>query len=157
MPKSNFERLIELATVTFAAHNDPEQLDIDETVMEQLQKLHPSTIAEYNVDGPAIWVLLIPTTNELMKHFLAHKIGEKELLNQTIPGTIYNALYLCSALTLPEFRNKGLTKKLALDAIAAIRKTHPIESLFVWGFSEEGEGLAKAIAEHEMLPLYERK
>lgn len=157
MPKSNFERLIELATVTFAAHNDPEQLDIDEAVMEQLQKLHPSTIAEYNQDGPVIWVLLIPTTTELMKQFLEHKIGERELLNQTIPGTVYNALYLCSALTLPEFRNKGFTKKLALDAIANIRKTHPIESLFFWGFSEHGAGLAKAIAAHEKLPLFERK
>lgn len=153
----NFERMIQLATEVFEVHNDPQQLDVDENIIHRLKALHPSAVSEYaNEQGPFIWVLMIPTTLPLMNAFVAGQMGETELLNKTPVGIQYQALYLCSALTLPEFRNQGLTKKIALEAIREIRKRHPIQHLFVWNFSKEGSWLANALALAEQIPLIER-
>jgi ribosomal protein S18 acetylase RimI-like enzyme len=157
MPESNLERLIQLATDVFAAKSDPEQLDVDEKIIERLKSLHPSTVSEYgDSKGPAAWVLVIPTTDDVMNQFIAKKITEKQLLDLTPLKTKYNALYLCSALTLPEYRGKGITKKLTLDAIESIRQTHPVKTLFVWPFTKQGEDLADAIARTLSLPLLKR-
>lgn len=52
MAVSNFERMIQLAEDTFATKNDPDQLDVNQDVIERLQKIHPSTVSEYNDNGP---------------------------------------------------------------------------------------------------------
>lgn len=149
--------MLALASESFAAQNDPQQLDVNEEVIGQLAQLHPSTLSEYmDGDGPVIWVLLIPTTKALMNRFIQGEMGETELLGRTPVGSSYDALYLCSALTLPEYRGKGLTKKLCLHAIRDIMKTNPIDFLFVWNFSEEGDGLSKAIASELQLSLIHR-
>ncbi|MDB5282398.1 MAG: GCN5-related N-acetyltransferase (GNAT)-like protein [Bacteroidota bacterium] len=154
---SNFERMIQLAEDVFSTHNDPAQLDVDEKVMEQLQRLHPATLSQHDEgDGPVVWILLIPTTIELMNQFIAEKISESELLYKTPLNIKYEALYLCSALVLPEFRKKGLATKTGLAAIHQIRATHPIKYLFTWSFSKEGAIVATKAAEHEGLPLLER-
>jgi len=98
-------------------------------------------------------VLLIPTTATLMNEFLFHKISEKQLFEQTPLLIQYDALYLCSASTLEEYRGKGITKKMTLDAIEKIRKDHPIKTLFVWPFTKEGEMLAEKLAQAANLPL----
>lgn len=153
----NFQRMIQLANDTFQVHNDPQQLDVDDKIIEQLQKLHPATLAQHtDGDGPVIWVLLIPTTTDIMNDFISEKIGENEMLERTKPGATYDSIYLCSALTLPEFRNKGFTRKLTIEAIGKIKKEHPIKNLFVWNFSQEGSWLANAIAMQLDLPLTER-
>jgi hypothetical protein len=78
MPISNFERLIELADEVFAVKSDPTQLDVNQKVLERLHKIHPYTISEYNEgNGPVAWVLLIPTTLDLMNRFLGTEISEK--------------------------------------------------------------------------------
>ncbi len=157
MSKSNFERMMELASETFAAHNDPNQLNVDEQVMEQLQRIHPSTISDYDEgDGPVCWVLLIPTTTELMKQFVSGNISETELLNNTPFNNTYQSVYLCSSLVLPEWRRQGIARKVVYSALQNIRKQHPITSLFVWSFSPEGNLFAESIARHEGLPLFKR-
>ena len=45
-----------------------------------------------------------------MREFLAGRISERKLLEMTGPGGTYDALYLCSALVLPEFRKQGLAR-----------------------------------------------
>ncbi len=158
MFSSNFERMINLAVETFAAHNDPNQLDVNEEVIKQLEQLHPATLSEHNEgNGPVVWILLIPTTTSLMNEFIKEKISESELLNKTPLNIKYDALYLCSALVLPEFRRKGLAKKIALDAIQQIRNDHPIKNLFTWNFSKEGALLSESIAQREKLPLLHRE
>src|SRR5436190_1190516 len=108
MSSTNFERMIQLASETFAAHNDPEQLDVDEEIIERLKLLHPDTLSDYiEGDGPVVWILLIPTTVDLMNQFISEKISEKDLLDKTPLNIKYDALYLCSALVLPEFRRRG--------------------------------------------------
>ncbi len=93
--------MIQLAEDVFAVKNDPDQLDVNQDVIERLQKLHPSTVSEYaNADGPVAWILLIPTTIDLMNQFLENKIPEKELFELTPENTPYEALYLCSAMVL---------------------------------------------------------
>ncbi len=155
---SNFERMIQLAEDIFAAKNDPEQIDVDPGMIPRLQRLHPATVSEYDDGhGPAAWVLIIPTTQELMTKFLRHEISEKQLFEMTPPDTSYDALYLCSALVLEEYRRKGIALRLTLNAIENIRKDHPIKSLFVWSFTKEGDMAAETIARKASLPLAKRE
>jgi ribosomal protein S18 acetylase RimI-like enzyme len=157
MPLSNFERMIKLAEEVFAVKNDPDQLDVNQDVIERLKKIHPATVSEYDDgNGPVAWVLLIPTTTDLMTRFLKKEISEKQLFNLTPLNTTYEALYLCSALVLEEYRRKGIAKRLALKAIDSIRKGHPLKSLFVWAFSKEGDLAAEAISRLTSLPLHKR-
>lgn len=157
MALSNFERMMKLAEEVFAIKNDPDQLDVNQDVIERLQKIHPSTVSEQDDgNGPVAWVLMIPTTLELMNRFLENKISEKELYELTPIGASYEALYLCSAMVLEEYRRKGVAKKLALTAIEKIRKEHPLKAFFVWPFSKEGELGSEEIARLTSLPLYKR-
>ena len=157
MALSNFERMIQLAEDVFAVHNDPAQLDVDEKVMERLEKIHPATLSEHvEDDGPVVWILLIPTTIDLMNKFVAEEISETELMNETPLNAKYEALYLCSALVLPEFRKKGLATKVGMEAIKSIQADHPIKYLFTWNFTDEGANLADSAAKYVNLPLLKR-
>ena len=157
MYSNNFERMIQLAEDVFAVKNDPDQLDVNQDVIERLQKLHPSTVSEYaNADGPVAWILLIPTTIDLMNQFLENKIPEKELFELTPENTPYEALYLCSAMVLEEYRRQGIAKRLILAAIENIRKDHPLKALFIWPFTNEGDRVSETIARLISLPLYKR-
>jgi GNAT superfamily N-acetyltransferase len=154
---NNLDRMIKLADEVFAVKNDPSQIAVDEEVMERLRSIHPRSLNQKeNEDGPVAWVLVFPTTRKLMQQFLQKDIGEKELLDRTPPGARYDALYLCSALVLPEFRRKGLARALVLDSVRAIMRDHPIDTLFVWSFTTEGNRLAGRIAAELSLPLLER-
>jgi hypothetical protein len=154
----NLQRMIALAEEVFSAHKDPSQIEVDEKVMKQLERIHPSTLSEHvEAEGPVVWILLIPTTIELMNKFIAEDISETELLNRTPLDTKYEALYLCSALVLPEYRRKGLATQVGTDAINEIRKDHPIKYLFTWNFSKEGANLADHASRQFSLPLLKRE
>ena len=157
MAKSNFERLIQLADEVFSVKSDPSQLDVDQSVRDKLLKMHPATLSEYNEGhGPCAWLLLIPTTLELMHRFVTGEITEKQLYELTPLDVPYEAIYLCSALVLDEYRRKRITKKLALDAIKKIKEKHPLQAACVWAFSPEGDRAAEVIAEKSGLPLFKR-
>ena len=157
MSKSNFERLIQLSDEVFSSRTDHDQLNVNENVMEHLQLIHPDTISEYDDgNGPVCWILLIPTTLELMNQFINKEISESELYEQTPLNVKYEAIYLCSALLLEEFRGKGIAQNLALNAIENIKKDHTIKALFFWSFSKEGEKLAEEVSGLIGLPLYRR-
>lgn len=158
MNSVNLGRMIRLAEQTFEARNDPDQLDVDEDVIRRLTDLHPATLSERNEgDGPVIWILLIPTTLETMELFIQAAIGERELLARTRPGDRFEAIYLCSALVLPEFRNRGYALELSLHALAALRENQPVSHLYVWPFSEAGLALAKRLSKETGLALKIRK
>jgi hypothetical protein len=157
MALSNYERIIQLADEVFSSRTDPDQLSIDENVMEHLQLIHPDTMSEYdNGNGPVCWILCIPTTLDLMTKFIQQKISEKELYELTPLNTKYEAIYLCSALLLEEFRGKGIAQRLGFKAIENIMADHSIKALFFWAFSKEGEKLAKKASDLMGLPLYKR-
>lgn len=158
MAKSNYQRLIQLAEDTFAMNNDPSQLQVDEEVRKRLLQIHLATLSEFSDEnGPVAWLLVIPTTRDLMDRFISKEITEKELFELTPPGIRYEALYLCSGLVLPEYQRKGIIKRLALKAIENIRRDHPVQFLFNWAFTEEGDRAAEKLAELTGLPLLKRK
>jgi GNAT superfamily N-acetyltransferase len=149
--------MIQMADEVFASKSDPNQLDIHPEVLEHLRSIHQATVSEYDDgNGPAAWVLLLPTTLDLMHRFLENKISEKELYDLTPLKAKYEALYLCSAMVLPEYRRKGIVKQLVLDAINRIRKDHPLKALFVWAFSKEGDQGSELISRLTALPLYKK-
>jgi len=157
MSKSNYERLIQLSDEVFSSRVDPDQLNVNENVMEHLQLIHPDTISEYDDgNGPVCWILCIPTTLDLMSKFIEQKISERELYELTPLNVKYEAIYMCSALLLEEFRGKGIAQKLALQAIENIKIDHPIKALFFWAFSKEGEKLAEKVSRLVGLPLYKK-
>lgn len=158
MPADNFKRMMQVIDETFATRNDPGQIQMNAAQRKKLEAIHPSTLSELaNEDGPLIWVLLIPTTQEVMQAFLNGKITEKELLDQTKVGQPYDCIYLCSASTLPELRGKGQTKALCIKAIKEIASQHPVRTLFVWPFTKEGDYLAQGIAKALGMELLIRK
>ena len=144
---SNFERMIRLADEVFDVKDDPDQLDVNEQVLVRLRKLHPATVFGWAdpVNGPVAWVLLIPTTEALMNDFLEKKITEKGLYEMTQPGASYDAIYLCSAMVLEEYRRKGIAKQLTLDAIEKICRDHPIKALLL--------GIKELLAKKEIRQL----
>jgi hypothetical protein len=157
MALSNFERMIQLSDEVFSSRTDPDQLNVNENVMERLQLIHPDSISEYDDgNGPVCWILCIPTTLELMTQFVNQKISERELYELTPLITKYEAIYLCAALLLEEFRGKGIAQGLAVKAIESIKIDHSIKALFVWAFSKEGEKLADKVSGLTGLPLYKR-
>jgi GNAT superfamily N-acetyltransferase len=149
--------MIQLAEEVFDARHDPEQLDVNEEVLKRFREIHPATVSEYNEgDGPIAWILILPTTTALMHLFLKGRISEKELFYQTQLDIPYDAIYLCSAMVLEEYRKKGISKRLALDAIEQIRQDHPVQCLFAWPFTDEGSIAAESLAKATGLPLYTR-
>jgi GNAT superfamily N-acetyltransferase len=157
MMQENLKRMLALVGEVFDVKSDPEQIDVDEAVIEKLKGIHPATMSEFATeDGPVAWILLIPTTYELMTEFVNGKITENQLLERTHAGDTMEALYLCSAAVLPEYRHQGLARKLTLNAIAEFRKVYRLRALYFWKFSEDGARLAKALADHLGLPLYDR-
>ena len=155
---THLQQMLQLVDEFFAVKNDPSQLDVTPEVIEQLKQLHPATLSEEVIgDGPVCWILLIPSTLKTMEDFLAGIISESDILKQSMDamqsGKKIEAIYLCSAIVLPEFRKKGIAKKLTLAAIDAIRKDFDIKSLYSWPFSEEGEKLSMLIGEICSLPV----
>ena len=157
MLNENLERMIQLAEEFFGAKHYPEQIQVNDHVMARLKKIHPASITEKSTcNGPVAWMLVLPTSRRLMELFIRKQITERELLRRTHAGKTYDAVYLCSALVLPEYRGKGLAKRLMIQSIKSIQKQHPIQYLFYWSFGVAGEGLADAIARKLHLPLYKR-
>jgi hypothetical protein len=157
MMKKNLVRMIQLAEDVFDVQHDPEQIQVNEHVLERLRNIHPASMSEKSMrDGPVAWGLVLPTSRRLMDLFITKQITERELLRRTRAGRSYDAVYLCSALVLPEYRGKGIVRRLVVRSIKEIRKDHPIQFLFYWPFSEAGEKLAEAIANRLHLPLAKR-
>jgi ribosomal protein S18 acetylase RimI-like enzyme len=155
--QENLARMIRLADEVFGMKQDPTQISVNTKVIARLRKIHPSTMTEKSTkNGPIAWILVLPTTKDLMKQFITKKINEQELLKRTSLRAEYDAVYLCSALVLPENRRKGLANRLMCKAIRSIQKQHPIKFLFYWAFSVEGKKLAVSIAKNLSLPLYKR-
>ena len=74
-----------------------------------LDRLTPDWLV-YEADdrgNPITWVIVMPTQRELAERFLRKEVNERELLDLTKPEAKYGALYLCSAITVPEHRGEG--------------------------------------------------
>ena len=105
---------------------------------------------------PISWVVLIPTSHDLMQAFVSGTITERQLFDATATETPQEALYLCSALTIPAYRRKGLAMKLMLEAVETFEATGPKE-LFAWPYSPEGEQMIKTMSERLKRKIYIRE
>jgi GNAT superfamily N-acetyltransferase len=151
-------RMIRLAEEVFHVADDPRQLAIDEDVIGRLLRIHPAAMQEHATEqGPVAWAIVIPTTWDVMNDFISGAIGERELLDRTPMEGPFDAVYLCSALVLPEFRRQGLARTLLSRAVEEIRTSHQIEALFSWPFSEEGSRLSSRVAGQLVVPLFTRR
>jgi hypothetical protein len=75
--------MIRLADEYFGARNDPSQISVNQRVMNRLKRIHPGTMTEKRTGkGPVAWILIIPTTQKLMKQFIKKEIDESELLKK---------------------------------------------------------------------------
>ncbi len=158
MEQPNFERMIKLAEDTFATRSDPDQIAVTEEAREKLMRIDPETLSEESdPNGPIAWVMCIPTTRDLMRRFVDRRISERQLLDLTTPGAAFDALYLCSALVLPEHRRKGLATRVALRAIRSMMQRHRIRELFYWEFTAEGGMLARSLAATLGMHLHARR
>jgi len=150
----NLARMIRLVGEVFDTRNDPSQISVDQKAVARLRKIHPDTMTERRTkNGPIAWILVFPTTETLMEEFLAGRITENDLLNRTPFRTKYDAMYLCSALVLPEYRRRGIARRMLADTVKSIRKDFPIRTLFCWPFTSAGKKLAAAVARDAALPL----
>lgn len=140
------QKMSEIAEKIFVTQDDPNQIPITQESKDKLDKLTPHWL-KYRLDennNPIAWVVVVPTTKEIAQRFLNGSITEKQILDETAPMDKYSALYLCSTITIPEHRNKGLATELIKEAIYNISKTDDY-ILFAWPFSIEGTGLIEKL------------
>jgi hypothetical protein len=81
-----------------------------------------------------------------MNLFVQGELTERQLFDATEETTPKQAVYLCSAIVLPEFRRSGIAFDLSINSIRNIQEDHKIEAAFVWPFTDEGEALAHKVA-----------
>ncbi len=129
----------------FETAADPEQMQISEWTTKRLLDLHPLALNVWIENGePISWTTSIPTSRESAERFLRGEINERELTDDVVPHERYEALYLCAAFTIPEYRGKGYATELFAEAIANI----PLADdaiIFAWIWSEEGDRLVKRL------------
>lgn len=85
--------------------------------------------------------LIVPTSREVMQLFLNKKINEAELFARVraAAAPIWEAIYLCSAVLLPEHRGKGVattSAMLSIDWVLANKNPRP--DFYVWPTNADG-------------------
>lgn len=139
------DKMLDVAEQFFGTESDSQQMPIKKESFYKLQRLHPKTVI-YKLENeePISWVVILPTTIELMEKFLGGEINERELLDLTKPQDKYEALYLCAAFTLPDYRRKGYVLEMFKEAVKNIPHTENVK-LFAWPFSREGKEIIKKL------------
>jgi hypothetical protein len=131
-----------VAEAIFGTESDPDQIPINLDSVEKLDKLCKGWLETRLNDEnePVSWVLVFPTQKDVAIRFIKKEITERQILDLTLPAEHYDAVYLASAITLPEQRGKGYASELLLKAI----NNMPVSKdalLFAWPWSEDGEAL----------------
>lgn len=145
MDEKVVEKMMKIAEEFYGTETDLTQIPVGKESGEKLWRLHPnSELAKIENGEPLSWVVVVPTDSDLADQFLRGEITERELLNLTEPKDTYEALYLCSAFTIPKERGKGYALALLQEAIEKIPHI-PNVKLFAWPYTPEGEGLIKKL------------
>lgn len=139
------EKTLVIAEKFFGTSEDPEQIPITKESFHKFQDLDPNSFL-YKLDKgePVSWVAVLPTSKNLAKKFLNQEISEKELMNMSQMQDKYDAIYLCSAFTVPSHRKKGYALELLKQSIEQIPHTDDVQ-LFAWPYSKEGLALGKKL------------
>jgi hypothetical protein len=156
MDEKSFNKVLEISEQFYGTANDPEQIPINQESRDKLQKLHSKALI-FTIENsePVSWTVIVPTSNKLAEKFLKGEISERDLLDMTEPAKQYEALYLCSAFTVPEYRKKGYAIKLLKEQINSIPHTaNPL--LFAWIYSQEGERLVDKLEQELGVKIHRR-
>ncbi len=147
MDKRTLEKVRAISEEFFGTKDDPNQIPITAESHSKFLRLHPRSMIYKMEDGqPVCWVLVLPTTKKLASRFLVGEINERQLLDMTEPLAVYDALYLCSAFTVPAYRNKGYAALLLKDCVQGIPLTED-PMIFAWIFSEEGGRIVEKLGQ----------
>ena len=145
MDSKILDKMLDIGEQFFGTANDPDQMPATRESFYKLQRLHPKTVIYRLEKGePISWVVVLPTSAELMEKFLRGEINERELLDLTEPQDKYEALYLCAAFTVSEYRRRGYVIEMFKEAINAIPHVQDVK-LFAWLFSQEGRRLTEKL------------
>lgn len=147
MPEETVREMNRIAEEMFGTTHDPEQIPITRESADKLDALTSHWLVyEHDVGGkPISWVVVVPTQRDLAERFLRGEVSERRLLDLTKPELMYDALYLCSAITVPEHRGRGLASKLLLAAVAQAPLA-PGALVFAWPTTDEGRRLVARIS-----------
>ncbi len=139
---SQIQKILKTAEEFFGTADDPEQIPISNSSFQKLMSLDQETIKlkTGSEENPLSWTVVIPTSKEVMNLFLEKKITERMLFDEAVAEKKFEALYLCSAFTIPRHRQKGLATDLFLDSIKKFAPDKSIK-LYAWIYSEEGRKL----------------
>jgi len=131
----------------FHTESDDTQIPASQESREKFFALDSHCLA-VDVDDagePRGHVLLIPTQRALVERFLKSEITEKEMFDLTQKSDSYDALYLCSALTMPKYRRRGVALNLLTTTVEKFTSRYPIDLIFAWPYSDEGMKLGRAL------------
>ena len=137
---------MQIAEAIFGTENDPDQMPITNESIAKLDSLCRDWLVSevYDNGEPISWAIAMPTQKHLAQDFVSGKITERELLDLTVPQNIYDAVYLVSVITVPEYRGKGLGTKV----VKQVLQNMPVVDdaiYFAWPTSDEGRALVNKI------------
>ena len=148
--KSEEERIVgrtmAIAEEFFGTAQDPRQIPINLESYKKLVALWRGAFS-YELDEagePVSWIVVVPTQRKLAGEFMAGMITEKQLFERTETAEKYDALYLCSAFTVPDQRGKRLAHNLMCKAIEQAPLL-PNPLLFAWPTTMQGEKMVKSM------------
>jgi hypothetical protein len=148
IPKEILDQLEQVAEEYFDTSHHQDQMPVNEETQRKLSSLTPYWVQYATSDGIKVIssIVVVPTQKELALKFVNKEISEKQLMDLSQPAEKYSALYLCSGITLPEYRRQGLVKKLFQETIKYIPLTKDA-LFFAWPTTE----LGNQVVEHERL------
>jgi len=135
---------------------DPDQIPINDESYRKITAISPDALlCLEDAQGSLLsWSVCLPTTRELADLFCEGTITEKELFERTPVGITYDALYLCSIITLPEYQRRGYASTLLREGIARFPEANTY--LCVWAWSKGGRALVR-FAKKNGYVIYARK
>ncbi len=149
---------IRVAEDAFETSASLDQIPATQETFNKLKSLDPNSIL-YDVSPEnklRAWVVVVPTSKDLMNKFLSKEIGERGVLDMSVPGNEYSSVYLCAAVTLPEYRRQGIANTLIKEAVSRMPLSQDCE-FFGWPTSVEGEMLVKKLEEETGKIIHLRK
>ena len=157
MNQKILDSMMKIAELFFGTETDPDQMPINQESADKLLSIHKNTIV-YKIDengNPIAWVVVVPTSINVMNQFLKKEITEKELLDKAVEEKKFDTLYLCAAFVLPEYRRKGYAKELFEEAINGMPNGNNA-TLYCWLYSEDGKKLVAALSGVIKRPILSR-
>lgn len=143
--EKDVEKMNKIA-VEFFGTEDKTMVDPTTENAKKMIVLEKNTFVYYKKDDePISWSLVLPTSKENARQFLAEEITERELFDKSAENPSFESLYLFAAVTVPNYRKKGLGSSLMKYQIDYFKKKYQIKDFYAWTLSKEGKALIKSL------------